>query len=137
MGTRKSKFMGRKRMNEKTEITKRDMVLDAIILALFLLLGVMAIYIRSVQDKLNALEQTTNQNTVSQQSQIDGLSLNIEAVRNDMSAGFEEQQAQIDSQQEQIQRQKQISSATNKAFTRFQNQQSKVEEELREELKKD
>lgn len=124
-------------MNEKTEITKRDMVLDAIILALFLLLGVMAIYIRSVQDKLNALEQTTNQNTVSQQSQIDGLSLNIEAVRNDMSAGFEEQQAQIDSQQEQIQRQKQISSATNKAFTRFQNQQSKVEEELREELKKD
>ena len=124
-------------MNEKTEITKRDMVLDAIILALFLLLGVMAIYIRSVQDKLNVLEQTTNQNTVSQQSQIDGLSLNIETVRNDMSAGFEEQQAQIDSQQEQIQRQKQISSATNKAFTRFQNQQSKVEEELREELKKD
>lgn len=124
-------------MNEKTEYTKRDLAVNALILALFLLLGVMAIYIRSVQDKLNVLEQTTNQNTVSQQSQIDGLSLNIETVRNDMSAGFEEQQAQIDSQQEQIQRQKQISSATNKAFTRFQNQQSKVEEELREELKKD
>ena len=124
-------------MNEKTEYTKRDLAVNALIIALFLLLGMMAIYIRSVQDKLNALEQTTNQNTVSQQSQIDGLSLNIEAVRNDMNAGFEEQQAQIDSQQEQIQRQKQISSATNKAFTRFQNQQSKVEEELREELKKD
>ena len=124
-------------MNEKTEYTKRDLAVNALILALFLLLGMMAIYIRSVQDKLNALEQATNQNTVSQQSQIDGLSLNIETVRNDMSAGFEEQQAQIDSQQEQIQRQKQISSTTNKAFTRFQNQQSKVEEELREELKKD
>lgn len=126
-----------RRMNEKTEYTKRDLAVNALIIALFLLLGMMAIYIRSVQDKLNALEQTTNQNTVSQQSQIDVLSLNIETVRNDMNAGFEEQQAQIDSQQEQIQRQKQISSATNKAFTRFQNQQSKVEEELREELKKD
>lgn len=125
------------RMNEKTEYTKRDLAVNALIIALFLLLGVMAIYIRSVQDKLNALEQTTNQNTVSQQAQIDGLSLNIETVRSEMSAGFEEQQAQIDSQQEQIQRQKQISSATNKAFTRFQNQQNKVEEELREELKKD
>lgn len=124
-------------MNEKTEYTKRDLAVNALIIALFLLLGMMAIYIRSVQDKLNALEQTTNQNTVSQQSQIDGLSLNIETVRNDMNAGFEEQQAQINSQQEQIQRQKQVSSATNKAFTRFQNQQSKVEEELREELKKD
>lgn len=124
-------------MNEKTEYTKRDLAVNALIIALFLLLGMMAIYIRSVQDKLNALEQITNQNTVSQQSQIDGLSLNIETVRNDMQAGFENQQAQIDSQQEQIQRQKQISSATNKAFTRFQNQQSKVEEELREELKKD
>ena len=124
-------------MNEKTEYTKRDLAVNALIIALFLLLGMMAIYIRSVQDKLNALEQTTNQNTVSQQSQIDGLSLNIETVRNDMSAGFEAQQSQIDSQQEQINKQKQISSATNKAFTRFQNQQSKVEEELREELKKD
>ena len=126
-----------RRMNEKTEYTKRDLAVNALIIALFLLLGMMAIYIRSVQDKLNALEQITNQNTVSQQSQIDGLSLNIETVRSEMNVGFEEQQAQIDSQQEQIQRQKQISSATNKAFTRFQNQQSKVEEELREELKKD
>ena len=124
-------------MNEKTEYTKRDLAVNALIIALFLLLGMMAIYIRSVQDKLNMLEQKTSQDTVSQQSQIDGLSLNIETVRSDMQSGFENQQAQIDSQQEQIQRQKQISSATNKAFTRFQNQQSKVEEELREELKKD
>ena len=124
-------------MNEKTEYTKRDLTVNALILALFLLLGVMAIYIRSVQDKLNVLEQTTNQNTVSQQSQIDGLSLNIETVRNDMQAGFEEQQKQIDGQAEQIAKTKQIVSTTNKAFTRFQNQQNKVEEELREELKKD
>ena len=124
-------------MNEKTEYTKRDLAVNALILALFLLLGVMAIYIRSVQDKLNALEQTTNQNTVSQQSQIDGLSLNIETVRNDMQAGFENQQSQLDEQQEQITTQKNVQSNTNKAFTRFQNQQSKVEEELREELKKD
>ena len=126
-------------MNEKTEITKRDMVLDAIILALFLLLGVMAIYIRSVQDKLNVLEQTTNQNTVSQQSQIDGLSLNIETVRNDMSAGFEEQQAQIDSQSEKISSVKTIIHNTNVALSRANKQIEEKEseiQELREELKK-
>ena len=106
-------------MNEKTEYTKRDLAVNALIIALFLLLGMMAIYIRSVQDKLNALEQTTNQNTVSQQAQIDGLSLNIETVRNDMNAGFEEQQAQLDSQADQIEKQRQVSSATNKAFTRY------------------
>ena len=103
-------------MNEKTEYTKRDLAVNALILALFLLLGVMAIYIRSVQDKLNALEQTTNQNTVSQQSQIDGLSLNIETVRNDMQSGFESQQAQIDSQQAQITTQKNVQSNTISEF---------------------
>ena|GEM_PF-7053216 len=124
-------------MNEKTEYTKRDLAVNALIIALFLLLGMMAIYIRSVQDKLNALEQTTNQNTVSQQAQIDGLSLNIETVRNDMNAGFEEQQAQLDSQADQIEKQRQVSSATNKAFTRYQRKAEQTEEELREELKKD
>ncbi len=124
-------------MNEKTEYTKRDLAVNALIIALFLLLGVMAIYIRSVQDKLNALEQTTNQNTVSQQSQIDGLSLNIETVRNDMQAGFEDQQSQIDKQQEQITTQKNVQSNTIKAFVRYQKQQAEQAEEFKEELKND
>ncbi len=124
-------------MNEKTEYTKRDLAVNALILALFLLLGMMAIYIRSVQDKLNALEQTTNQNTVSQQSQIDGLSLNIETVRNDMQAGFEDQQSQIDKQQEQITTQKNVQSNTIKAFVRYQKQQAEQAEEFKEELKND
>ena len=123
-------------MNEKTEYTKRDLAVNALIIALFLLLGMMAIYIRSVQDKLNALEQTTNQNTVSQQAQIDGLSLNIETVRNDMQAGFEDQQSQIDKQQEQITTQKNVQSNTIKAFIRYQKQQAEQAEEFREELKK-
>ena len=124
-------------MNEKTEYTKHDLTVNALILALFLLLGVMAIYIRSVQDKLNALEQTTNQNTVSQQSQIDGLSLNIETVRNEMSAGFEEQQSQLDKQQEQLTTQKGIQSNTIKAFVRYQKQQAEQNEAFKEELKND
>ena len=124
-------------MNEKTEYTKRDLAVNALIIALFLLLGMMAIYIRSVQDKLNALEQTTNQNTVSQQSQIDGLSLNIETVRNDMQAGFENQQSQIDKQQEQITAQKNVQSNTIKAFVRYQKEQAQTNEDFKEELKKD
>ena len=124
-------------MNEKTEYTKRDLAVNALIIALFLLLGMMAICIRSVQDKLNALEQTTNQNTVSQQSQIDGLSLNIETVRNEMSAGFEKQQSQLDEQQEQITTQKNVQSNTIKAFVRYQKEQAQTNEDFKEELKKD
>lgn len=126
-------------MNEKTEYTKRDLAVNALIIALFLLLGMMAIYIRSVQDKLNALEQITNQNTVSQQSQIDGLSLNIETVRNDMQAGFENQQSQIDSQFEKISSVKTIIHNTNVALSRANKQIEEKEseiQELREELKK-
>lgn len=124
-------------MNEKTEYTKRDLAVNALIIALFLLLGMMAIYIRSVQDKLNMLEQKTSQDTVSQQSQIDGLSLNIETVRNDMQAGFEDQQKQIDSQQEQISTQKNVQSNTIKAFVRYQKEQAQTNEDFKEELKKD
>lgn len=124
-------------MNEKTDITRQELATYGVIVVLFLVVGFLAIYARSLQDRLDSLEKSSNETIESQQAQIDGLSLNIETVRSEMSAGFEEQQSQIDSQQEQINKQKQISSATNKAFTRFQNQQSKVEEELREELKKD
>ena len=119
------------------EIKKSDLAKGALAILLMIILSIMAITIAGLKEQLNTLQQKTDQQSISQQSQIDGLSLNIETVRNDMNAGFENQQSQIDSQQEQINKQKQISSATNKAFTRFQNQQSKVEEELREELKKD
>lgn len=123
--------------HEKTDITRQEMTTYGVIVVLFLIVGFLAIYARSLQDRLDSLEKSSNETIESQQEQIDGLSLNIETVRNEMSAGFENQQSQLDSQAEQISKQKQVSSATNKAFTRFQNQQSKVEEELREELKKD
>lgn len=123
--------------HEKTDITRQEMTTYGVIVVLFLIVGFLAIYARALQDRLDNLEKSSNETIESQQAQIDGLSLNIETVRNEMSAGFENQQSQLDSQAEQISKQKQVSSATNKAFTRFQNQQSKVEEELREELKKD
>lgn len=119
------------------EITK-DSLYKWLIAVVFLgLMAIMTIYIAGLKNRLDILErQATEQQTI-QQNEIDGLSLNIETVRNEMNAGFENQQKQIDSQAEQITKTKQIVSTTNKAFTRFQNQQNKVEEELREELKKD
>ena len=119
------------------EIKKSDLAMGAFAILLMIILSVMAITIAGLKEQLNTLQQKTDQESISQQSQIDGLSLNIETVRNEMQAGFEDQQKQIDGQAEQIAKTKQIVSTTNKAFTRFQNQQSKVEEELREELKKD
>lgn len=86
--------------------------------------------INTLDQTIVSLDQKTNNTIVEQQTQIDGLSQSIETVRDDMEAGFA-------SQQEQIDRQKQISSATNKAFTRFQKQAEQTNEELREELKKD
>ena len=78
-----------------------------------------------------------NDQITAQQSQMDGLSLNIETVRNDMNAGFDDQQKQLDIQAEQIRTTKQNLHNTNQAFTSFRKQQNRVEEELREELKKD
>lgn len=100
-------------------------------------MAIMTIYIAGLKNRLDILERQSAEQQTIQQNEIDGLSLNIETVRNEMNAGFENQQKQIDSQAEQISKTKLIVSTTNKAFTRFQNQQSKVEEELREELKKD
>ena len=118
-------------------IFKKDFINSLLVIILFIMLGVSAIYIRGLQDQLNRLEQKTDQQSTSQQAQIDGLSLNIETVRNDMQAGFENQQAQIDSQQEQISSQKNVQSNTIKAFIRFQKQQAEQAEEFKEELKKD
>ena len=116
-----------------TEEVKRFLVL------MFLLITItgMALYIRAVDDKLKALEQATKQESISQQNQIESLSLYIEDVKDDMTEGFEKQQEQLDSQQEEISRQKQVQRSTNQALTSFRKQQKQVEEELREELKKD
>lgn len=124
-------------MDEENRITNKELGEALIIGLLLIALCVMAIQLRNTQDRLTELERGTSEKASSQQEQIDSLSLYIEGVKEDMQSGFEDQQAQLDSQADQIEKQKQVSSATNKAFTRFQNQQSKVEEELREELKKD
>lgn len=85
-----------------------------------------AIQIKGLNDNISQLE-----------TQVNTLTSGIDSVRDEMTVSFENQQKQIDAQSEAISQTKQIVSTTNKAFTRFQNQQSKVEEELREELKKD
>lgn len=85
-----------------------------------------AIQINKLEGNINELE-----------TQIGGIINNVESVRDEMTTGFKDQQKQIDTQSETISQTKQIVSTTNKAFIRFQNQQSQVEQELREELKKD
>ena len=85
-----------------------------------------AMQIKGLEGNISRLEE-----------QIDILTNGIEDVKGEMVVTFEDQQKQIDAQAEAISQTKQIVSTTNKAFTRFQNQQSKVEQELREELKKD
>jgi hypothetical protein len=97
----------------------------------------MAFQLRNTQTRLTELERGTSQQASSQQAQIDSLSLYIEGVKDEMTEGFEKQQEQLDNQQEEISRQKQVQRSTNQAITSFRKQQKQVEEELREELKKD
>lgn len=126
-------------MNEhdKTDITRQELATYGIIVVLFLVVGFLAIYARSLQDRLDSFEKSSNETIESQQAQIDGLSLNIETVRSEMSAGFESQQSQIDKQQEQLTTQKGIQSNTIKAFVRYQKQQAEQNEAFKEELKND
>lgn len=119
------------------EVFKKDFVKWLMVLGFMFILAIMAIYIGTLKERLDRMERKSEEQMTIQQGQYDSLSLNIESVRNEMNLGFEEQQKQIDSQAEQIERQKRISSATNKAFTRFQKQAEQTETELREELKKD
>lgn len=119
------------------EIKKTDLAKGALALLLMIILSIMAITIAGLKEQLNTLQQKTDQQSISQQSQIDGLSLNIETVRNEMQAGFEDQQKQLEQQQEQLNTQKNIQSNTLKAFIRFQKQQAEQADEFREELKKD
>lgn len=119
------------------EIKEIDLAKGALIVLLMIILSAMALTIAGLKGQLNALQQKADQESMSQQRQIDGLSLNIEAVRDEMRKGFESQQIQIDSQQEQITTQKSIQSNTLKAFIRYQKQQAETNEEFKEELKKD
>lgn len=119
------------------EIKKSDLAMGAFAILLMIILSVMAITIAGLKEQLNTLQQKTDQESISQQNQIDGLSLNIETVRNEMQAGFEDQQKQLEQQQEQLNTQKNIQSNTLKAFIRFQKQQAEQADEFREELKKD
>lgn len=119
------------------EIMKTDLAKGALIVLLMIILSAMALTIAGLKGQLNALQQKTDQESMSQQSQIDGLSLSIETVRAEMNAGFEDHQTQLNNQQEQISRQKSIESTTIKAFVRYQKQQAEQAEEFKEELKKD
>lgn len=121
----------------ENEIKNKEITRWLIAVALIITLAVMAIYMAELKERLNVLEHKTNQQSIEQQSQIDSLSLNIEAVRDEMQKGFESQQLQIESQQEQIASQKSIQSNTIKAFIRYQKQQADTNEEFKEELKKD
>lgn len=118
------------------DIKKSDLYKGAVALLLMVILSIMAITIAGLKEQLNTLQQKTDQQSINQQSQIDGLSLNIETVRNEMQAGFEDQQKQLEQQQEQLNTQKNIQSNTLKAFIRFQKQQAEQADEFREELKK-
>lgn len=124
-------------MEEDNRISTEEVKRFLVLMFLLITIAGMALYIRAVDDKLKALEQATKQESISQQNQIESLSLYIEDVKDDMTEGFEKQQEQLDSQQEEISRQKQVQRSTNQALTSFRKQQKQVEEELREELKKD
>lgn len=119
------------------DIKKSDLYKGAVALLLMVILSIMAITIAGLKEQLNTLQQKTDQQSINQQSQIDGLSLNIETVRNEMQAGFEDQKKQLEQQQEQLNTQKNIQSNTLKAFIRFQKQQTEQADEFREEIKKD
>lgn len=124
-------------MEEDNRISTEEVKRFLVLMFLLITIAGMALYIRAVDDKLKALEQATKQESISQQNQIESLSLYIEDVKGEMTEGFEKQQEQLDSQQEEISRQKQVQRNTNQALTSFRKQQKQVEEELREELKKD
>ena len=119
------------------EITKDSLYKWLMVVVFLGIMAIMTIYIAGLKSRLDTLErQTTEQQTI-QGTRMDELNIQVEAIQEEMNYGFEEQQKQIDAQLEQIGTIKNVQSNTNRAFTRFQKQQEKVEEDLREELKKD
>ena len=120
------------------EDIKRDDLYKWLMAVVFLgVMAIMTIYIAGLKNRLDILERQAAEQQTIQETRMDDLSVCIDTVREEMTFSFEEQQKQIDSQSEQINKVKNVQSNTNKAFTRFQKQQEKVEEDLREELKKD
>ena len=119
------------------EITKSDLSKWMMLIALLGVIAAMSIHIAGLKSRLDALERKTAEQQTIQETRMDDLSVCIDTVREEMNYSFEEQQKQIDAQLEQIGTIKNVQSNTNRAFTRFQKQQEKVEEDLREELKKD
>lgn len=104
---------------------------------LLIAFAIMAVQLRTAQMRLTELERGTSETMTSQQSQIDSLGLYIEGVRDEMQEGLEEHQVQLDSQQEQLNTQKNVQSNTLKAFVRYQKEQAQQNEEFKEELKND
>lgn len=119
------------------EIYKKDLVKWAVVVMFLLAIGMTAIYISGLKNRLDLLERKQAEQETIQQTKIDDLAVNIDGVREEMRTGFDEQQKQIDSQAEQISKVKQVQRNTNSAFTRYQKQRQQVEDEIREELKKD
>ena len=119
------------------EITKDSLYKWLMVVVFLGIMAIMTIYIAGLKSRLDALERKTAEQQTMQETRMDELNIQVEAIQEEMNYGFEEQQKQIDAQLEQIGNIKNVQSNTNRAFTRFQKQQEKVEEELREELKKD
>ena len=119
------------------EVLTKNFVGWIVAFILFISLSITAIYARGLGDRLDALERHQEEQDIAHKTELDCTNLYIESVKNDLTTSLKEQQEQIDSQAEQINKVKQVQSTTNKAFTRFQKQQEQVEADLREELKKD
>ena len=119
------------------EVLTKNFVGWIVAFILFISLSITAIYARGLGDRLDALERHQEEQDTMHKTEIDCTNLYIESVKNELTASLEEQQEQIDKQADLIDGVKQVQSTTNKAFTRFQKQQKQIEEDLREELKKD
>ena len=104
---------------------------------LLIAFAIIAVQLRTAQMRLTELQRGTSETMTSQQSQIDSLGLYIEGVKDEMQEGLEAHQAQLDSQQEQLNTQKNVQSNTLKAFVRYQKEQAQQNEEFKEELKND
>ena len=126
-------------MDEDLKITKEEIGRWFGIGFCLILIVVLTIYTADLKSRLDALERQTAEQQTINQSQIDGLSLNIETVRNEMSAELETQQKQIDEQADKITSVKSIVHNTNVALGRankeIEEKESEIQE-LREELKK-
>lgn len=124
-------------MEERNKYTNKELATWITLIILFISFAVLAIYIRSTMDKLDKLQRTQEEQNIQIQTQVDNLSGAIESVRDEMTEGFADQQKRLDEQQEQLNTQKNIQSNTIKAFMRYQKEEAQINEDFKEELKKD